>query len=194
MSIQPESVRGGAGEQTVDQVEDEQSLSTGDIHFTLSNCRRRFLIRYLSREEWTTVKELSWAIAEWENGMSAEELSYDDRKTVYTALLQTHLPKLNDLGVVEYDASSKRVRLAERADQLRPYLELEREGTGEESAGAARYTRVVAVLLAGAASGVLLGRYAAVGLEGALVTGLSFGVAAAVAIAAVLVSTGTPGA
>lgn len=186
MSVQPE--RGSGMPEGREAT--ESALSTGDIHFTLSNCRRRFLLRYLSRQESTTVKELSRAIAAWENETSAEELSYDDRKTVYTALLQTHLPKLDEMGVVEYDASRKRVRLTDRVDQLRPYLELERQGEpdSERSPG---YSLVVLALLAIAAFGVLLGRYSVAGLEGALLTALSFGVAAGVSVGFVLAATDT---
>jgi len=168
---------------------DDEPLSTGDIYFTLSNCRRRFLIQYLSRQEPTSVTELSRVIAAWENETPAEELSYDERKTVYTALLQTHLPKLDRMGVVEYDASRKHVRLTDRADQLRPYLELDQEGTDGDDA--VPYGFLVWVLLGVAASGVLLGRYSVAGLEGALLTALSFGVAAGVSVGFVLAATET---
>lgn len=184
MSVEPE--RGSGVPEGREATEPE--LSTGDIHFTLSNCRRRFLLRYLSRQESTTVKELSRAIAAWENETPAEELSYDERKTVYTALLQTHLPKLDEMGLVEYDASRKRVRLTDRVDQLRPYLELERAGE-EDDEGSSRYSLLVWSLLAVAAFGVLLGRYSVAGLEGALLTALSFGVAAGVSVGFVLAAT-----
>lgn len=167
---------------------DDEPLSTGDIYFTLSNCRRRFLIRYLSRQEPTSVTELSRAIAAWENETTVEDLSYDERKTVYTALLQTHLPKLDRMGVVEYDAASKQVRLTDRAEQLRPYLELEQDDAGDDSLP---YGLVVWVLLAVAAFGVLLGRVSVAGLEGALLTALSFGVAAGVSVGFVLAATDT---
>jgi hypothetical protein len=168
---------------------EDEPLSTGDIYFTLSNCRRRFLIQYLSRQDSMSVTELSRVIAAWENETTVEELSYDDRKTVYTALLQTHLPKLDEMGVVEYDASRKRVRLTDRAEQLRPYLELDQEGDGGDDA--TPYGLLVWVLLGVAAFGVLLGRYSVAGLEGALLTALSFGVAAGVSVGFVLAATET---
>jgi hypothetical protein len=185
MSVSTAS-NGGVSEE--ERSEDEP-LSTGDIYFTLSNCRRRFLIQYLSRQESMSVTELSRVIAAWENETTVEELSYDERKTVYTALLQTHLPKLDEMGVVEYDASRKHVRLTDRAEQLRPYLELDREGTDGDDA--IPYGLLVWVLLGVAAFGVLLGRYSVAGLEGALLTALSFGVAAGVSVGFVLAATET---
>lgn len=171
---------------------DEEPLSTGDIHFTLSNSRRRFLLQYLSREEELSVTELSRIIAAWENETTVEELSYDDRKTVYTALLQTHLPKLDEMGVVEYDTARKHVRLTDRSEQLRPYLELEGADPDEDD-DSRPYGLLVWLLLSVAAFGVLLGRYSVAGLEGALLTALSFGVAAGVSVGFVLVSTDTVG-
>jgi hypothetical protein len=164
----------------------QERLSADEIHFTLSNCRRRFLLRYLSREEERTVKELSRAIAAWENDVPAAELSYGDRKTVYTALLQTHLPKLDEMGVVEYDSCQKRVRLTNRAAQLQPYLEPEEKST---DADRRPYGMALWILLAAAALGVIVGRYSVAGLEGTMLTMLSFGVAAGVAVGFALAAT-----
>ena len=45
-------------------------------------------------------------------------------KTVYVSLYQTHVPALDDAGVVEYDADGKLVRLTPRAAPLFAYLDL----------------------------------------------------------------------
>ncbi|MDX1745454.1 MAG: hypothetical protein R3324_05910, partial [Halobacteriales archaeon] len=39
------------------------------------------------------------------------------------SLHQTHLPKLDDLDIVDYEADSKDVQLNERADQVSVYME-----------------------------------------------------------------------
>lgn len=170
------------------QSEEPGGLSVDDIHFTLSNCRRRYLIRYLSREGESTVKQLSQIIAARENDTTVAELSYADRKTVYTALLQTHLPKLDEMDVVEYDVSSKRVRLAGHAEQLQPYIE---EAGEEGDPNGTRYTVVLWGLLAVAALGLLGGRYAVAGLEGTMLTMLSLGVGLGVAAGFSLAATTT---
>jgi predicted transcriptional regulator len=43
---------------------------------------------------------------------------------VAVALRHTHLPRLADAGVVDYDPDSGRVAPAAAADRLRPYLDL----------------------------------------------------------------------
>jgi len=72
-----------------------------DLVFTmLSNGRRRHVIHYLKqRGERVTIRELSRQVAAWENGIETDALDYKQRKRVYTSLHQTHLPKLDDLGV-----------------------------------------------------------------------------------------------
>ncbi|QWC20762.1 hypothetical protein KI388_01090 [Halorubrum sp. 2020YC2] len=42
-------------------------------------------------------------IAAWENGIDTAEISSSERKRVYTALQQSHLPKMDDAGVVEFN-------------------------------------------------------------------------------------------
>jgi len=72
------------------------------IHGLLANERRRAVIERLDSSPGTvTVRDLSTAIAETETGESPPPPRV--RASVYTSLHQTHLPKLHELGVVEYD-------------------------------------------------------------------------------------------
>jgi len=72
------------------------------IHGLLANERRRAVIERLDASPGTvTVRELSGAIAEAETGQSPPPARVRD--SVYTSLHQTHLPKLHDVGVLEYD-------------------------------------------------------------------------------------------
>jgi hypothetical protein len=72
------------------------------IHGLLANERRRAVIERLDASPGTvTVRDLSTAIAETETGQSPPPARV--RESVYTSLHQTHLPKLHELGVVEYD-------------------------------------------------------------------------------------------
>jgi hypothetical protein len=100
-----------------------------DVVFSvLSNRRRRFVIHYLKwADEVATVRELSRQVAAWENDVSVAELDYRQRKRVYTSLHQTHLPKLDAVGVVEYDADRSTVALAAGAAALDVYLEVVRD-------------------------------------------------------------------
>lgn len=104
----------------------ERHLSRDDIFTTLSNRRRRRIIDYLKRTPDVTVavQELYNAIAATENEVALGETTYNQRKRVYTSLVQTHLPKLAELGIVEYDADRGTVSLREESKDLDVYLEV----------------------------------------------------------------------
>ncbi|RDI72888.1 DUF7344 domain-containing protein [Halopelagius longus] len=108
----------------------DERLTKDDIFSMLSNRRRRLVLHHLHRQSGTaSVRELSQQVAAWENGVPTEELTYKQRKRVYTSLHQTHLPKLDDTGVVVYDRDRGTVELTERASQLEPYLHIQSEPT-----------------------------------------------------------------
>jgi predicted transcriptional regulator len=96
----------------------ESALSTDDLFATLSNARRRAVLAHLDELEDTdsvTVRELTAAVASRENDCPPEELTYKQRKRVYTALHQRHLPKMADLGVIAYDGDRGTVSPTEAA-------------------------------------------------------------------------------
>lgn len=89
----------------------------------LSNTRRRMLLYYLRQNDGSaTVRELAEQIAALENDVDVEELGRQQRKRVYVSLYQTHVPKLEEAGIVEYDDTEGEVRLTERAEEFDSYL------------------------------------------------------------------------
>lgn len=106
-----------------DGATDERSVSDDDVFTVLSNCRRREVIRYLSESDGqVSVGELAEHIAVEENGTTHQELSSDERKSVYVSLYQNHLPVMDDAGVVDYAENRKTVELLDGASRLEPYL------------------------------------------------------------------------
>ncbi len=106
-----------------DSDEDER-LSKDVIFELLKNRRRREVLAYLlEAEETVTLGELAEQIAAWENDTEVSALSSDQRKRVYVALYQTHLPKMDDAGIVEYDQDRGLISLADNADLLMMYLD-----------------------------------------------------------------------
>jgi DNA-binding transcriptional ArsR family regulator len=98
-------------------------LSPDLVFEILSNTRRRMLLYYLRRHGGSaTVKELAEQIAALENEVDVEDLQRQQRKRVYVSLYQTHVPKLEEAGIVEYDDASGEVRLTNRADEFDDYL------------------------------------------------------------------------
>jgi len=101
----------------------ETELTAVDIHDVLSNERRRMVLSILreQRDDAMTARELSELIAESETGQSPPPRNI--RQSAYVSLHQTHLPKLDELGIVDYDESAKTVSLTDRANQMSVYME-----------------------------------------------------------------------
>ncbi|MDY7081160.1 MAG: ArsR family transcriptional regulator [Halobacteria archaeon] len=90
----------------------------------LSNERRLRAIRCMDEADGAlTVREISEQIAKEETGESPPPT--DARKSVYVSLQQSHLPKLEELDIVEYDDNEKKVKLGDGAKDL--YEDDERE-------------------------------------------------------------------
>ncbi|SEO72443.1 hypothetical protein SAMN04487948_104377 [Halogranum amylolyticum] len=107
------------------QAETGEALSKDEIFSTLSNQRRRYVIHYLKHDpSQVRIRDLAEQIAAWENDITVEELTYKQRKRVYTSLHQTHLPKMDDCGIVEYDRDRGLISLAPGAADLEVYLEV----------------------------------------------------------------------
>jgi hypothetical protein len=104
----------------------DYDLTRDEIYETLSNRRRRYVLHYLRQRDNTHVGlgDIATQIATWEN--SAGELAPDDRKHVYTALQQFHLPKMEEMGIVAYDRSDATVELTEVGSDLDVYLDVVR--------------------------------------------------------------------
>ncbi|MFD1589105.1 hypothetical protein ACFR9U_19160 [Halorientalis brevis] len=125
---EPVSGRGaGVGPDSPSTVESEtaQSLRREDAFEVLSNARRRHVIHYLlQQEDRVTLRDLSEQIAAWENDVEPVDVSSKQRKRVYTALRQSHLPKLDDKEIVHFDADRGTVQPTDRLSDLKVYMEV----------------------------------------------------------------------
>lgn len=103
-------------------------LSKDDLFHLLSNHRRRATLRYLvDRDGPVDMRDLAEWIAARECKKPVSQLRSKERQRVYIALYQTHLPALDDNGIIEYNQSRGIVRRTARADQLTPYLDFEQD-------------------------------------------------------------------
>jgi hypothetical protein len=102
-----------------------ESLSKDDLFHLLSNRRRRDVLRYLATHEGRVdMRDIAERIAAWEHDIEVQNLRSKQRQRVYIALYQSHLPKLSEFGVIEYDRSRGHVERTALAEQLDPYLDL----------------------------------------------------------------------
>ncbi|MEF8779266.1 MAG: hypothetical protein V5A46_01135 [Haloferacaceae archaeon] len=142
-----------------DRCENGEDLDLDDVFDLLKNQRRRWVIEYLKSEGGaSTLNRVAETIAAKENGIDESMLSSSQRKRVYIGLYQCHLPKMDELGVVEYDKNRGTIELQD-VSQLEFYLE-----RGSDDEGRSRYEHVVggsvgALVLTGLAS---VGPFAAI--------------------------------
>ena len=125
-------------------VESSGKIDRDAMYSLLSSRRRRNVLHALVASDGaSTVSELARRLAGWETGKTPEAVTSKERKRTYTALRQTHLPKLAEYDVVDYDVNRGTVVLTDVGQELQPYLWPRRQ-LGEEYARLA----VVAVLSA----------------------------------------------
>jgi len=104
-------------------------MASGDTELTqdvvfdiLSRGRRRYLLYTLKKRGPMELTELAEYVAAWENDIDVEDLEKQQRKRVYVSLYQTHVPKLEEAGLVEYDEETSVVSLSSQAGELDRFL------------------------------------------------------------------------
>lgn len=100
-------------------------LSLAEVFELLSNKRRRGVIHYIKdcNSESVTVEELVEAVVEWESDGAISEVSESQRASVYSSLVQTHLPRLDEAAVIDYDDTSGTIKPTRRTREIELYLE-----------------------------------------------------------------------
>ena len=104
---------------------EDPALTKGEIFDVLRNQRRRFVLQYLKyAESPVELGDLATQVAAWEYETTTEDVTSEQRKRVYTTLQQTHLDKLDEAGIVEYDSDEGLIQATEQTDDLNVYLEI----------------------------------------------------------------------
>lgn len=102
---------------------DQEELTQDLVFDILSSPRRRYVLYYLRQTgEPVALNDLAEQVAAWENETAVADLSDQERKRVYVSLYQTHIPKLDSVGIVDYDQQSGMVELTDRVHQIDDYL------------------------------------------------------------------------
>lgn len=73
------------------------------IFAALANRRRRYVLYHLRDHQQATIDDLAVQIAAWEHDVPISDAPAEDVNRIYTALVHSHLPKLAEYGLVEYD-------------------------------------------------------------------------------------------
>jgi len=80
-------------------------------------------------------------VAAKEHETTVKQLLSDERQRVYIPLYQSHLPKLDEAGIIDYDKPRGIVRPGECLEQFRQYLDSAPLETDDAKGGCDRYER-----------------------------------------------------
>lgn len=104
---------------------DTPSISDDELFEVLSNRRRRYTVHALEdTESAAEIGDVAEQVAAWEYDVDVEEVSYEERKRVYTALQQSHLPMMDEAGVVEFNKDRGVVEPTDSLDDIEVYMEV----------------------------------------------------------------------
>src|SRR6056297_1151521 len=106
---------------------DSDDELTRDDMFHILQCRRRRLVLKYLQEHDTPAKmtDITEKIAAVEHDTTVAALKSQERQRVYIALYQSHLPKLDEEGIIEYQQNRGIVERTERTDAFDRYLDEE---------------------------------------------------------------------
>jgi hypothetical protein len=124
-------VRGLPGD---DQPEDRPSREA--LLEAVNNRRRRYALHYLQTyggREPVDLADVSRQVAAWERGVGVDVISYEERKNVHTSLYQFHAPKLDEIGLIDYQKRRSTVRLTEHGENLTLVIDVDDERFGVPS-------------------------------------------------------------
>lgn len=133
-------------------------LDADDIFHLLQNERRRRVLAYLREHDdgdGVDMREVVDAIAAEEHDTTVQALRSKERQRVHIALYQSHLPKLDDAGVIDYDQRRGWVKSTPATRDVDQYLldEDDEETTEDGVPSETAVTGIAAVLLVAGYSG-----------------------------------------
>jgi len=106
------------------ETESSTQLPLDHVFEILKNERRRTVLHYLNDHgETVSLGELAEHVAAVENGTTVAQVTSNERKCVYVGLYQCHLPKMDDMDIVEFNQNRGRISLGPNAAQLYEYLD-----------------------------------------------------------------------
>jgi len=116
---------GDDAEETGRQSEDRASeLPLDQVFETLKNKRRRTVLHYLNDHEGPiSLSDLAEHVAADENDTTVRQVTSRERKCAYVGLYQCHLPKMDNMDIIEFNQNRGRIELGPNAPQLKEYLD-----------------------------------------------------------------------
>lgn len=102
----------------------DSELTQAKLFDVFSNARRRRTVQFLKRQGGSCdLAPLVEQVAAWENDTDPDDVTRTQRRRVYISLYQTHLPMLEDHGIVDWDPDGHEIELLPSEDRFEPYLD-----------------------------------------------------------------------
>jgi len=164
-------------EDVTEEEEENESLSLDLVFEILKNSRRREVIHYLRDHddgERVSLGELAEHVAAIENDTTTDALTSSQRKRVYVGLYQCHLPKMDDMGVVDFNQDRGHVALAPQSECLTEYLDRPADDSGVQWYRYYGAISAVGIAIVGLSLGVGLASSVVLGLLGLVVGTFGF--------------------
>lgn len=109
--------------------ESDGSLPDDEIFDVLQNERRRLVLQYLRQHGGpVSLGDLASHVAAAEYDCAFEDVTSAQRKRVYTTLQQSHLPRMDEAGIVAFDDDDGVISRTPQTEELTVYLEIVPEG------------------------------------------------------------------
>ncbi|WP_255151565.1 DUF7344 domain-containing protein [Halorarius halobius] len=89
---------------------DPAVLELDHVFSVLGHPRRRYLMYALAENPEWTLEDLATKLTAWEQDLDETRVSEYRRDQTYVSLYHTHVPKLVDEGVVEFDSETETIR------------------------------------------------------------------------------------
>ena len=106
-------------------------LPLDQVFGILKNQRRRRVLQMLQHaDDKVSLSDLAEQIAAWENDKEVKQITSSERKRVYVGLYQCHLPKMDAMGVIDFNKPRGTVELGDNMEAMYKYLETT-DGDGE---------------------------------------------------------------
>ena len=104
-------------------------LELDEVFAALGHPRRRYLVYTLSKGgDEQTLNEIARHLAAWEQDVRTDAVAEEDRRRVHASLYHSHVPKLADLGIIEYETDGDIIIRASNIEQVETVL----DGAGAE--------------------------------------------------------------
>lgn len=111
---------------------DDRSLDNGsesgsrldDLFAVFANYRRRYVLHYLREEGRASIGGIARQLAAWERASRSEMVSGELIDRIELELFHTHLPRLREVNLVEYDQRTSVVVYRDPPEIVRALLDL----------------------------------------------------------------------